>query len=232
MAKALDADYAAAALPLIKDPRMCRFFPLAREVLAMAGMDCAVVLALRHPAEVAASLAKRDQISATYAGLFWARHVISAERDSRDLPRVTVCYADMMADWHSTAERVRQLPGPWSPADPERLPLKGELRHHSGLDPIDMFGPRLGPRLAELHAALAALALRDGGEQRARIDAAADDVLAAAAENAPLLEAEFLHLRLCTENPFWRSTDPRGDRQALAAIFDRLHAGAQRTVPS
>jgi hypothetical protein len=47
-----------------------------------------------------------------------------------------------------------------------------------------------------------------------------------------LLEAEFLHLRLCTENPFWRSTDPRGDRQALAAIFDRLHAGAQRTVPS
>ncbi|MFG1419874.1 hypothetical protein V5F38_18520 [Xanthobacter sp. V0B-10] len=230
MARALEADYAAAALPLIKDPRMCRFFPLSREVLAASGMDCSVVLALRPPAEVAASLARRDQISAAYAGVLWARHVISAERDTRDLPRVAVCYEEMLADWRATAARVRRLPGPWNPSDPERSPLKEELRHHSSLSATDVFGTTLGPLLDELYAALAALTGGDEGEQRARIDAAAADVLAAAHRETRLFEAEFLHRRLAATNPFWRSSDPLGDRQALAAIFDSLHTGRERDL--
>ncbi|MBR0647485.1 sulfotransferase family protein [Plastoroseomonas hellenica] len=232
MAKALHEDYAAAALPLIKDPRMCRFFPLSREILAVSGLDCSVVLALRHPAEVAASLASRDQMSATYAGLLWARHVIGAERDSRDVPRMTVCYGDLMADWRPIAARIRQLPGRWSPSDPERAPLKPELRHHSGLNAAAMFGGRLGSLLDELHGALAALAVTDGREQHARIDAAATGVLAAAVPEARLLEAEFLHRRLATGNPLWRSSDPRADRQAIAALFDSLHAGGERDALS
>lgn len=228
--RALSDDYATAALPLIKDPRMCRFFLLSRELLSASGLDCSVVLALRHPTEVAASLAKRDQMSAAYAGLLWARHVTSAERDSRDLQRVTVSYADMMADWRATAERVRRLPGRWNASDPEQAPLKAELRHHSGLDAVAMFGTELGPVLDDLHAALAALAARDDREQHARIDAAVVRVRAAAARQAGLLEAEFLHRRLSAANPLWRSTDPESDRRVLAAIFDSLHTAGEQGI--
>lgn len=230
MAKALEADYSTAALPLIKDPRMCRFFPLSREVLAASGMECSVVLALRHPAEVAASLASRDQMSATYSGLLWARHVISSERDSRDLPRVTICYDDMMADWRSTAGLIRRLPGLWRASDPEQLPLKASLRHHNGLTAIDTFGLRLGQPLEALYSALKALADSDGEEQRARVDAIAADVLSASARETALLEAEFLHRRLSTANPFWRSSDPREDSEALAVLFDSLHASPGRDI--
>lgn len=228
VARALDADFSASAMPLIKDPRMCRFFLLSREMLAASGLDCSVVLALRHPTEVAASLAKRDQMSAAYAGLLWARHVISAERDSRDLPRVTVSYADMLTDWRPIAERVRWLPGPWMPSDPEETGVKAQLRHHSHLDTIAVFGKVLGPLLDELHDALAALAVRDDGQQHARIDAVAAGIRTAVARQARLLEAEFLHRRLATANPLWSSSDPLADQQALAAIFDSLHAGDER----
>lgn len=230
MARAVGEEYRDAALPLVKDPRMCRFFPLSRQVLDVSGLDCSVVLALRHPAEVAASLAVRDQISATYSGLLWAQHVVAAERDSRDLPRISVRYEDMMADWRATADRVRQLPGSWRP-DPPEPPLKPELRHHRDLSAAEMFGETLGPLLDALHGALAALAVEDGDGQRARIDAAAADVSSAAAGMAPSLEAEFLHLRLTAAQPAWRSPDPLGDRRALAALFDRIHRNPAESRP-
>ncbi|WAC29197.1 sulfotransferase family protein [Ancylobacter sp. SL191] len=223
MAQVIAEDYPDAPLALIKDPRMCRFVPLAREVLGALGLEVAVVLALRHPSEVAASLARRDPMSATYAGFLWARHVIAAERDSRDLPRVTVGYADMMADWRDTAARIRSLPGPWRVEDPADAPLKAELRHHRGLDAVETFGPRLGPRLEALHDALTGLAGADNAAQHARIDAAARAVMAIATRESDLLEAEYLHRRLSTPNPLWASTDPAGDGAALAQLFDALH---------
>lgn len=226
MAQALAEDYPAAPLPLIKDPRLCRFLPLARDVLDAAGMDSAVVLALRHPAEVAASLARRDQMSASYAGLLWARHVIAAERDSRGLPRVAVAYAQLMEDWRSVAARIRSLPGPWRTEDPAAAPPKAELRHHRGLDAVETFGPRLGPRLEALYAALLALDAADDASGQARVDAASREVLALGTREAALLEAEYLHRRLSTPNPFWASPDLSRDRAALAGIFDTLHGAA------
>lgn len=231
LAAALAVDYppATAPFPLIKDPRMCRFFPYARQLLAASGMACSVVMALRHPTEVAASLGRRDQISATYAGLLWAQHVIAAERDSRSVPRVTVSYGAMMADWQGIARRIRRLPGPWGAADLAQSPLRPDLRHHTGLDPVDMFGPRLGPLLDRLHTALAGLADLDDDLQQARIDIAAEDLLEAAGRHEKVMTAEYLFRRLSTPHPFWRSPDSVRDQTALAAIFDDLHQACSRT---
>lgn len=223
LVEAVAADFSDAALPVIKDPRICRFFPLFREILARAGREACVVLALRHPAEVATSLAVRNQMSASYAGLLWARHMIAAEQDSRDLPRITVRYEDMLADWRETASRIRTLPGPWHAEDPEEAPVKPALRHHHALRSSDVFGPALGARLDHLHATLSRLAEMDNAAGRAAVDAAAEAVLAGAAELSFSTGMEFLHHRLTKEHPAWKSDDPLRDGAALAALFERLN---------
>ena len=54
-------------------------------------------MTLRHPAEVAASLAKRDGMSEAEAGLIWLRNMLDAEHDSRGLRRVVIGYDQLMS---------------------------------------------------------------------------------------------------------------------------------------
>jgi len=230
LVEAVAADFPDAALPVIKDPRMCRFFPLFRQVLGLAGREACVVLALRPPAEVATSLAVRNQMSATYAGLLWARHMIDAERDSRDLPRITVRFEDMLADWRGTAARIRTLPGPWHAEDPEVAPVKPSLRHHHALRSADVFGPGVGALLDRLHAALSRLADSDDAAGRAEVDAAAEAVRSCAAGLSLSTEMEFLRHRLTTQHPAWKSDDPLRDGAALADLFERLNRSLQTGV--
>ncbi|WP_257168127.1 sulfotransferase family protein [Bradyrhizobium sp. SRS-191] len=223
MVQAMAEDFPEAALPVIKDPRMCRFFPLFRQVLGLAGRESCVVLALRHPAEVAASLATRNRMSASYAGLLWARHVIAAEQDSRDVPRITLRYEDMLADWRGTAARIRTLPGPWHAEDPEDAPVKPSLRHHQALQSTDVFGPGFGGLLDRLHESLSSLADADDDGGRADVDAAAAEVLSCAARMSLSTEIEFLNRRLTTAHPAWASDDPERDEQAMAELFEQLN---------
>lgn len=226
MVAVLQADYGPASFALIKDPRICRFLPLTLRVLAAAGMEPGVVLSLRAPAEVAASLRRRDQLSAIYAGVLWARHMVDAERESRGLPRILVQYERLLSDWPGTAARIRSLPGPWPTGALPEPGLRPDLRHHANLDPVSAFGPDFGPALQELHAALAALETADDAATRSRIDAAAESIDRLTLPQAPLFEAEFRHHRLISAHPDWHSPDPDRDHAALAACFDRLHQSA------
>ncbi len=224
MAAALRRSFGDAPFFVVKDPRTCRFVPLLRAALADTGARASAVIALRHPAEVAASLGRRDRMSAAYAGLLWARHMIEAERETRDMPRVIVAYGALLADWRDSVARIAALGDAVLPEEAAMgAILRPDLRHHTG--PAAAATP---PDLAALHAALLSLSARDDGAGRAAVDEAAARVEDAARHAAPLLEAEFLLQRLTSPNANMVSTDPASDRRRFAAAMQRLHEAPPR----
>lgn len=93
----LREEFGAAGLFVMKDPRQCRLMPFWRDVLAAEGVAARVVLTLRHPWEVAQSLARRDGIGAARAGLVWLGHMLGAEAGSRGMARSVCPYDALMA---------------------------------------------------------------------------------------------------------------------------------------
>gem|GEM_PF-1106173 len=80
----------------LKDPRMCRLLPVWRKVLDSHGMRAASLLVLRHPAEVAASLDRRDGLPHVLSCIVWLRHVLEAVQGSRGMPRAILDYTALM----------------------------------------------------------------------------------------------------------------------------------------
>jgi hypothetical protein len=120
---------------VIKEPRICRLMPLWRGVLARTGRRIAAAHPLREPAQVAASLARRDGMPRDQAERAWLEHVLSAERWSRDMPRTFTTFDGLLDDWRGTVARVAALL-PRGHLDALRAQesvekfLAPELRHH------------------------------------------------------------------------------------------------------
>jgi hypothetical protein len=100
-----------------KNPRNCRAVPFWREILAEFGAEPVAVHVLRHPLEVAESLAHRDAMPVDKALLLWLRHVLDAERETRGMRRAFVSYDDLLADWRGVVRRVFDAGGAELPAD-------------------------------------------------------------------------------------------------------------------
>ena len=134
IAEILSAEFAGSPLWAVKDPRLSRLLPLWRPLLDELGVAARFVLAMRHPAEVAASLARRDGINAQCAALLWLRHVLEAERETRGRPRAILHYEDLVAPagWRPTLARLETGLGLDFPAADEAVEayLAPELRHH------------------------------------------------------------------------------------------------------
>lgn len=127
-------------LVIIKDPRICRLIPLWREVLAQAGFEADIVIPIRNPLEVARSLHVRNGYHVNKGLLMWLRHVLAAERDSRECRRTIVTYDQLMSDWRHVAAQIgRDLDIDW-PRDREEAAaeidtfLDASLRHHRVTD--------------------------------------------------------------------------------------------------
>src|SRR5579885_3328643 len=154
----LARDFAGAPLWGVKDPRLCRLLPLWRPLLAGLGARPCFILAVRHPAEVAGSLLRRDGLNAGCAAILWLRHVLEAERGSRGAARAIVHYEDLVggAGWRAVAARLAAQFGiawPRTGAAAEAAVdsyLAPELRHHRA--PPEMPLPRW---VAAVYAALA-----------------------------------------------------------------------------
>lgn len=132
----LASSFAGQALIVLKDPRICRLLPFWQRVIEGAGYQPRLVLPLRHPLEVAASLRRRDAFSPRKGQVLWLRHVLDAERDSRSLPRVVVRYATLLDDWRGELGRIRAglglaLPR-WSATAEVEIDrfLRDDLRHN------------------------------------------------------------------------------------------------------
>jgi GT2 family glycosyltransferase/glycosyltransferase involved in cell wall biosynthesis len=130
-------DRATHALWALKDPRLCEFGAIWRDEALRAGMALGVVLAVRHPWEVARSLASRDGLSAGHGLLLWLHYTVSALQVADGLPTVVVSYSDVVADWRAVAARIQTLPGgrrlEWGDAAAAELDeyIDAGERHHA-----------------------------------------------------------------------------------------------------
>lgn len=133
----LRRDFSNSALFVAKDPRICRLLPLWHAALAEAGFAARHVIIVRHPLEVAASLAVRNETPQDTALLLWMRHILEAEQASRGKPRVFVSYDALLEDWRPVIDQIAaafKINWPVSPAaaqvEIEKF-LKRDLRHHA-----------------------------------------------------------------------------------------------------
>ena len=102
----LRSDFSDSKLFAIKDPRICRFWPLWKDVLVEFGADPKVVLPIRNPLEVASSLKHREGFLTAPSLLLWLRHVLDAESSTRGLPRAIVTYDALMQDWSAVVSSI------------------------------------------------------------------------------------------------------------------------------
>lgn len=130
-------EFATAALPIMKDPRIGRFFPFWRQVIEDMGKRIRIVMPLRSPWDVAKSLKHRDEMTVSYAVMLWLRYVLDAEAETRNLPRSIFSWQDFLGDWRTQCDKISAEIGlTWphisdqSIADVENF-LSRDLQHHA-----------------------------------------------------------------------------------------------------
>jgi hypothetical protein len=120
----------------IKDPRLCRLADVWLAAMEEAKVEPSVVLMVRNPAEVIASLENRDLMAPGYGQLLWLRHALDAEFFSRGSNRIVCRYDQLMTNWFSVIDRVRTGLGITLPRNSTSVHLEieqylnGEHRHH------------------------------------------------------------------------------------------------------
>ena len=107
----LEEEFGASRLLVLKDPRICRFAPFWIDVLKSAGIQPAIIMPLRNPLEVGASLEKRDGFDPALSHLLWLRHVLDAEAATRGMARFHCSYEGLMEGWSSLATRAQKTLG-------------------------------------------------------------------------------------------------------------------------
>lgn len=86
---------------VVKDPRLAWFLELHRAAAEAVRADVRVATMLRHPAEVMRSreIAYGTRTGNTTRVIGWLTMMLGTETRTRDLPRATVRYDDLLADW-------------------------------------------------------------------------------------------------------------------------------------
>ncbi len=89
---------------VVKDPRLAWFLELHRAAADKVGADVRVATMLRHPAEVMRSreIAYGTRTANTTRVVGWLTMMLGTEVRSRDLPRATVRYDDLLGDWRTS----------------------------------------------------------------------------------------------------------------------------------
>src|ERR1019366_1440121 len=142
------AEFADAPAFVIKDPRLCLTLPVWLPALRAAGAAVAVLLVIRHPAEVMRSLFERDRLPWDAMALLWLHHMLEAERITRSLPRAVIAYEDLLLDWRGCMMRAGQTAGIAWPEEADRHRpdidafLNQSFRHHVAAHTPAAVGPR------------------------------------------------------------------------------------------
>lgn len=104
----LQAEFGEEPLFVLKDPRICRFTAFYIELLQNIGISVCPILPLRNPLEVCESLAERDDMSLGGAALLWLRHVLNAERMTRNVKRQIVSYPQLLENWAVVYDAIQE----------------------------------------------------------------------------------------------------------------------------
>lgn len=157
-------EYGGASLIAVKDPRMCRIFPFWMRVFDELGYKPKIIIPIRSPLEVAASLRQRNGFPTSKGLLLWLRHVLDAEFATRGLPRAIVRWSELLKDWQLvTSEISEQLDLSW-PSMSDRVSAKidtflTESLRHSSFSPARLERhPLASGWVAKVHDAMVALA--------------------------------------------------------------------------
>lgn len=121
----MEADAGAAPFAL-KDPRLCVLWPLWEPHLPPSAT---LVLTFRHPAEVAASLQKRDGLPVATGLALWEEYVRRALAASRDRAAVVVRYGDLVAQPQESIAQLAEALGATVPCGWVQA-VRPELYHH------------------------------------------------------------------------------------------------------
>ncbi len=105
---ALRASFGDARLFVMKDPRLCRLVPFWLDVFTREKINPAFLLCVRHPAQVAISLAKRDGMEHGYANLLWLRYTLEAEVETRGRSRTLCDFDQLRENWSTLTARIGQ----------------------------------------------------------------------------------------------------------------------------
>ncbi|MFZ2208446.1 MAG: hypothetical protein WAV22_07245 [Porticoccaceae bacterium] len=89
-----------------KDPRTCRLLKFWHQVFIAVKCEVGLVIAVRNPASVAASLAARNGIPAKKAYYLWLQHVLPSLGFMKDARRVVVDYDELLSNPYSQMVRV------------------------------------------------------------------------------------------------------------------------------
>jgi hypothetical protein len=104
----LEGSMAERALWAVKDPRLCRLLPMWRELLDELGVEWLPLFCVRHPLEVAKSLADRDGLDAAHSHAVWLRHMVEAGIETQLRTRGVVSYEALLSDWRGESARIAE----------------------------------------------------------------------------------------------------------------------------
>jgi hypothetical protein len=160
----LQRHFANSPLFALKDPRIGRLLPFWQAALRRNAIESQMVIVVRHPLEVAASLARRDNFSEEKSLYLWLRHMVDSLRFSSGMPHHIVVYHEMLQDWRKSMSQMQQTLGlVWRHGYDEVASalghfLSADLRHHRH-ERTNMYTKgKLGQLAALLYSALLARA--------------------------------------------------------------------------
>ena len=136
IAALFDFELKDAPLTFVKDPRMCRLLPLWLKGLASRGIEARVLMVLRNPREVAASLDVRDSLPQAQSYALWLLHMLELEHSSRQTMRTAVDFSSILGGWQPEMRRIaRALKLDWEEPEGDTVKrvdrfLSRSLRHH------------------------------------------------------------------------------------------------------
>ena len=100
-----------AQLVVIKNLQITALSGIWFEAARQAGFDVVVVIALRHPQQVAVSLAAFNRASPELANALWLKYTMLADTQTRAVPRVFVEYTNLLEDWRREMKRISSALG-------------------------------------------------------------------------------------------------------------------------
>jgi hypothetical protein len=105
LAQEIRKDFDGSRFFVVKDPRITRLLQLWLDLLEKLAIEPVVVIPVRNPLEVAASLGRREQYSVPSAQslLLYVRSYLDAELASRGRQRLFVRYEQLLIDWRHFA---------------------------------------------------------------------------------------------------------------------------------
>jgi hypothetical protein len=96
--RALASEFGDASRCLIKDPRICRLFPIWQRILDRLGWEYRVIIPARHPAEVVGSMKHQGKAAGLRGQLAWLQGFLAAEYSSRGVRRSFITFDQLLED--------------------------------------------------------------------------------------------------------------------------------------